>query len=77
MQRVLRGSYGCDQFFYLGLGGRERLRQEIFYLAYHLHWSWREVMGLEVGERHLFVKLLAQRIEAENQALEALEARYK
>lgn len=32
-------------------------------------------MGLDVGERHAFVGMLAQRIEAENQAVEALRER--
>lgn len=52
------------------MNGAQRLRQEIFYLAYHLHWSWSEVMALEITERHHYVHMLAQRIEDENKALE-------
>lgn len=38
----------------------------MFYLAYHLHWSWSEIMNLDTHERKYFVSLLADRIEAEN-----------
>jgi hypothetical protein len=49
------------------------LRQEIFYLAYHLHWPWSEIMDLEIEERRTYVQMLAQRIEAENASLEKWE----
>jgi hypothetical protein len=48
------------------------LRQEVFYLAYHLHWPWSEIMGLDLDERRSYVQMLAQRVEEENQAFEAL-----
>lgn len=48
------------------------MRQEIFYLAYHLHWSWSDLMNLDLGERRAYVRMLAQRIEAENQAFETM-----
>ena len=44
----------------------EALRQEVFFLAYHLHWSWTEIMSLATAERTQFVKLLAEQIEREN-----------
>jgi hypothetical protein len=53
------------------------MRQEVFYLAYHLHWSWSEIMGLDVSERRVYVRLLAQRIETDNQALKTLTDRIK
>ncbi len=49
----------------------------MFYLAYHLHWPWSEIMELDVGERQTYVRMLAQRIEAENQAFEALSERLR
>jgi hypothetical protein len=49
----------------------------VFYLAYHLHWSRSEIMDLDMNERQLFVQMLAERIEAENQAFEALGERLK
>jgi hypothetical protein len=73
----VRGGVGRLWFFYLELGGGRRLRQEVFYLAYHLHWPWSEIMGLDVGERRAYVRMLAQRIEEENQAFEALSERLR
>ncbi len=64
-------SVGYFKFFRFELGGGQRLRQEVFYLAYHLHWSWSELMEMDIGERRTFVQMLAQRIEAENEAIEA------
>ena len=47
----------------------------MFYLAYHLHWSWSDIVRLDLGERREFVRMLAARIEAENHALEAISPR--
>jgi hypothetical protein len=49
----------------------DALRQEIFFLAYHLHWSWSEIMGLATAERAQFVKLLGEQIERENAQIKA------
>ncbi len=49
----------------------EGLRQEVFFLAYHLHWSHSELMALATTERHAYVKLLVEQIERENAALES------
>lgn len=73
MRDPIRGGDGYEQFFFRGgLTGNQWLRQEVFYLAYHLHWSWSEIMNLDLGERRIYVQLLAERIEADNQAFEAL-----
>jgi len=45
-----------------------RLRREIFYLAFHMHWSWKDAMELETHDRLAYVRLLAERIESDNQA---------
>lgn len=55
--------------------GGERLRREVFYLAYHLHWSWREILELDLDERRAYVQLLATRIAEENRQLEATGGR--
>ncbi len=47
----------------------------MFYLAYHLHWAWSEIMELDVRERRAYVQMAAQQIEAENRAFEALSER--
>ena len=49
----------------------EALRQEIFFLAYHLHWSWTEIMEMQTPERRSYVKLLAEQIERENAQINA------
>lgn len=47
------------------------MRQEIFYLAYHLHWPHSEIMDLDLGERRTYVRMLGERIEMENKAFES------
>lgn len=53
----------------------ERLQREVFFLAYHLHWPYGELMDMAVGERHQFVSLLAEQIEQENARIEAAHTR--
>ena len=75
MRDDLPGHHGSVQFFRFELGDGQRLRQEIFYLAYHLHWPWSEIMNLDIGERRVYVQMLAQRIEDENRSFEVLRER--
>ena len=44
----------------------EGLTQEVFFLAYHLHWSREEILALPIGERRTYVELLVKRLEADN-----------
>jgi hypothetical protein len=77
MRHQLRGTSG-DQLFFRGrLDGGARQRQEVFYLAYHLHWSHTEIMSLELAERRAYVAMLARRIDAENEAVEELGERLR
>jgi hypothetical protein len=48
----------------------EGLRQEVFFLAYHLHWPWNELMDLDCAERRAYVRMLIEQIERENAHLE-------
>lgn len=75
MRDHLSRSHGSLPFFRVELGGGRRLRQEVFYLAYHLHWPWSEIMSLDAGERRVYVQMLAERIEDENRAFEAARQR--
>lgn len=75
MRPVLRGRGGCVGFFRTELAGGERLRHEVFYLAYHLHWSWTDILDLDLEERRAYVRLLAARIADENRQLEDDRAR--
>jgi hypothetical protein len=47
----------------------------VFYLAYHLHWSWRDILELDIEERRAYVQLLAVRIAEENREAEATGGR--
>jgi hypothetical protein len=41
----------------------ERLHEEVAYVAHHLHWSYRDVMGMEHAERLRWVRLAARLTE--------------
>jgi hypothetical protein len=49
----------------------DQLRREVFFLGYHLHWSWTELMDLDTAERQEFVRLLVEQIDRENAQIEA------
>jgi hypothetical protein len=51
------------------------LRQEVFFLAYHLHWGHGEVMDLPTDERWAYVRLLTERLEREQQAIKEAKRR--
>jgi hypothetical protein len=53
----------------------EALRQEVFYLAYHLHWSWDSIMALDVEERRAYLRLLTEQLRREHEEIEALKWR--
>jgi hypothetical protein len=59
-----------DTFFSVGLS-QEQLRTEVFFLGYHLHWSWSELMDMESDERRVYVEMLVNQIERENARIEA------
>ena len=64
------GQSGSVTFFSSGVG-EEELRKEIFFLAYHLHWSFDSLMDLDVEERHAYCRLLIEQIERENAQVKA------
>jgi len=43
----------------------------VFFLGYHMHWSFEDLMGMEAGERRSYVALLVEQIERENARIEA------
>jgi hypothetical protein len=47
------------------------LLQEVFFLAYHLHWSRDAILGLSVPERGRYVELLQEQLRQEEQAVRA------
>lgn len=46
------------------------LAQEIFLLAYYLHWSRKEILELPIPERHTYLMLLGEQLEREKKVLE-------
>ena len=65
---------GPDQFFYPELTDTAQLRQEIFALGYHLQWGYAEAMGLEIDERHEYVRLLAEVLAEQKAEMERARA---
>jgi hypothetical protein len=60
---------GSQQFFFAAVGDDSQLRQEVFYVAYHLHWGYDEILDLETVERRHFVRMLTEEIDRHNAAL--------
>ena len=38
----------------------DRLLEEVAYIAYHLHWPYKEIMNMEHAERQQWVDQVAQ-----------------
>lgn len=51
------------------------MRQEVFFLGYHLHWPYGEIMTMEIAERREFVRLLAEAVERQNEEFERAAGR--
>jgi len=45
----------------------------VFFLAYHLHWGYAEIMDLTTSERWAFVRQLSEQLEREQEALEQVK----
>jgi hypothetical protein len=58
------------RFFSAFVGQEDRLHREVFFLAYHLHWSHPDVMRLATDERWTYVRLLSDQLEREHDAVE-------
>ncbi len=46
------------------------MHKEVFFLAYHLHWSHSEVIDLPIGERWSYITLLSEQLEREQAAVD-------
>jgi hypothetical protein len=44
------------------------LQREVFALAYHLKWSPSEILALALPDRHAYLQLLSEQLEAERRA---------
>jgi hypothetical protein len=47
----------------------------VFFLGYHLHWPWGELMDMPTDERRAFARLLVEQIERENADIESARRR--
>jgi hypothetical protein len=47
-----------------------QLRRETFALSHNLHWTYSDVMALDVVERRAYVVLVAEFIQEQNDAVE-------
>ncbi len=70
MSANIYGPARSRKFFTAHVGTAASLRREIFYLAYHLHWSYSEIVAMPSDERQSFVRLLAEEIERQNREME-------
>jgi hypothetical protein len=52
------------------LSGEADLLQEVFLLAYYLHWSRDDILNLPIPERHRYLTLLADQLHQERQTTE-------
>lgn len=49
----------------------------MFYLAYHLHWSWESILELDMVERRAYVRMLSEQIQHENNEIEELRRKWR
>ena len=62
--------FDLQDFFFGELRiSRDLLYREVHYLAYHYHWSEREIMEMPRSKRRSFIEILADEIEKYNDAL--------
>jgi hypothetical protein len=59
----------ADLFFGEARGSADLLYRQVHYLAYHYHWGESEILSLPRAKRLRYVELLAEEIEAMNDAL--------
>jgi hypothetical protein len=62
--------FDIQRFFFGELRtSRDLLYREVHYLAYHYHWSEREIMGMSRPRRRAYIEVLAAEIERLNNAV--------
>jgi hypothetical protein len=63
------------RFFSEFVGQEHRLRKEVFFLAYHLHWGCADILDLATDDRWAFLRLLSYQLEREQEAIERARQR--
>jgi hypothetical protein len=56
------------------VSSEERLMEEIFALAYHLHWSRDAILTLPTPERRRYLQLLEEQLQREREAMKGNNA---
>jgi hypothetical protein len=68
--RGFTAPFDLQDFFFGELRtSRELLYRQVHYLAYHYHWSEREIMRMPREKRLAYIEVLAEEIEALNHAI--------
>lgn len=68
--RDLTTPFDIQSFFFSELKiSSDLLYREVHYLAYHYHWSEREIMDMPRGKRRKHIEILADEIEKLNNAI--------
>lgn len=75
MRQEVHREPGLLKFFSSFVGAEERIAKEVFFLAYHLHWGHDEIVDLPTDDRWAYVRLLTERLEKEQDALEQARRR--
>ncbi|MBI5559229.1 MAG: hypothetical protein HY885_16520 [Deltaproteobacteria bacterium] len=61
--------FDLQEFFLTELNTRlDLLLKEVHYLAYHYHWSEKEILGMTRENRHRYIEILAEEMERMNHA---------
>ncbi len=68
--RAFTAPFDLPDFFFGELRtSRDLLYRQVHYLAYHYHWSEREILGMTRDKRLSYIEILADEIEALNHAV--------
>ena len=68
--RLFTAPFDLQDFFFGEMRtSRDLLYREVHYLAYHYHWSERDIMEMPKGERRNYIEILADEIERLNNAV--------
>lgn len=69
-RREFPAPFDLQDFFFGELrSGVDMLYREVHYLAYHYHWSEREIMEMPVDKRRTYLEVLTDEIERLNDAV--------
>jgi hypothetical protein len=67
--RVFTAPFDLQDFFFGEMRtSRDLLYREVHYLAYHYHWSEKEIMEMPKDARRNYIEILADEIERLNNA---------